>query len=92
LLWGIAVIADSAQFSAAVTELSDPAWVGTALTFQLSAGFLVTVISINVVPWLQVLGGWRWAFSILSLGPAVGILAMARLQREPRPAGRISAS
>lgn len=81
LLWGIAVIADSAQFSTAVTELSPPRIVGSAVTFQLAIGFLITVLSINLIPLVQSMLSWRWAFAILSLGPAVGILAMVRLRQ-----------
>ena len=81
LLWGIAVIADSAQFSTAVTELSPPRIVGSAVTFQLAIGFLITVLSINLIPLVQTMMSWRWAFAILSLGPAVGILAMVRLRQ-----------
>lgn len=83
LVWGVAVVADSAQYSAAITELSDPAHAGTALTFQLAAGFLITAVAIVAVRWLQAAAGWRWAFAALSLGPAVSIAAMALLAREP---------
>src|SRR6185369_6167920 len=36
IVWGATAVADSAQFSAMVTELADPAYVGTALTVQLA--------------------------------------------------------
>src|SRR6185312_10886845 len=39
LIWGAAAIADSAQFSAATTELAEPAYAGSALTLQLALGF-----------------------------------------------------
>jgi len=42
--WGVTVVADSAQFSTAVTELSPPAYVGTALTTQTCAGFALTTL------------------------------------------------
>ena len=79
LIWGFAVVADSAQFSALVTELAPAHAVGTALTLQTSLGFLLTMASIQLVPHLVGAVGWRWAFVALAAGPAVGIGAMRRL-------------
>lgn len=79
LAWGFAVVADSAQFSALVTELAPAHAVGTALTLQTSLGFLLTMASIQAVPLLVVAVGWRWAFVALAVGPALGIAAMRRL-------------
>jgi MFS family permease len=87
LIWGFAVVADSAQFSAAVSELCDRHFVGTALTIQTCAGFLLTTLTIRFVPVLQeTLGtagnsGWTWPLALLAIGPAFGIFHMARLQR-----------
>jgi MFS family permease len=78
-IWGLSVIADSAQFSALVTESVPPHAVGTALTLQTSLGFLLTTISIQLVPLLVDHVGWRWAFPMLALGPVVGIAAIRRL-------------
>ena len=86
LLWGITVVADSAQFSAAASELGDPQYMGTVLTLQTSIGFLITMISIRLVPILQNIGGWKLAFGILALGPLFGILSMSRLYRLPEAA------
>ncbi|MEO8036362.1 MAG: MFS transporter, partial [Acidobacteriota bacterium] len=80
-IWGATVVADSAQFSAAVTELGDPRYVGTALTIQTCIGFLITTISIRLVPVVVDRVGWRYAFATLAIGPILGILAMIRLQR-----------
>lgn len=81
LVWGFAIVADSAQYSALMTEVAPSHAVGTALTLQTSMGFLLTVFTIwlgaRVSAWL----GWGPAFSLLALGPAFGIGAMARLQR-----------
>lgn len=88
LAWGFFVIADSAQFSALVTESVPPHSVGTALTVQTSLGFLLTMVSIQLIPPLVGLVGWRWAFPILALGPAAGIGAIRRLltvKRSDRP-------
>lgn len=83
LLWGFAVVADSAQFSAAVSELSDRAYSGTALTLQTSLGFLLTLFTIRAVPYAVNWVGWEWAFSFLAIGPLIGIWAMWRLRRLP---------
>jgi MFS family permease len=83
LLWGFAVVADSAQFSACVSELCAPEHTGTALTLQTSLGFLLTIVTIRLTPALVGLVGWRWAFAALALGPAAGICAMAALRRSP---------
>lgn len=80
LLWGFAVVADSAQFSAAVSELCDPQFVGTALTIQTCAGFLLTTLTIRAVPEVQAACGWGWAFALLALGPLFGVFHMARLR------------
>jgi MFS family permease len=83
LVWGFAVVADSAQFSAAVSELADPRYVGTALTVQTSLGFLLTTVTLRVIPPLRDLLGWERAFALLALGPVFGIWSMLRLRRLP---------
>ncbi len=83
LVWGFAVVADSAQFSAGTSELCPAERTGTALTLQTSLGFLLTMVSIRLVPSFAARVGWRWAFVFLALGPAAGILAMAKLRRLP---------
>ena len=83
LVWGITIIADSAQFSASVTELSDPGLVGTMLTVQTCAGFLLTLITIHLMPIVVDAAGWQIAFALLALGPAFGVWAMWRLRRHP---------
>ena len=83
LVWGFAVVADSAQFSTAISELADPEHVGTALTVQTSLGFLLTMVTIWMIPPLVDAIGWEWAFATLAIGPAFGILSMARLRALP---------
>jgi MFS family permease len=82
-VWGVTIIADSAQFSTAVTELSPPAYVGTALTTQTCLGFSLTTVSIWLIPLGVAAMGWRWAFAALAVGPMLGVLAMARLRGVP---------
>ena len=79
LIWGVAVIADSAQFSALVTERAPPHAVGTALTLQTSLGFLLTAASIQLVPRIAAATGWRWAMVVLALGPVAGLAIVRRL-------------
>jgi MFS family permease len=82
-VWGASVVADSAQFSTCVTELGDPRYIGTALTVQTCLGFLLTTVSIQLIPPLVASVGWRYAFAALAPGPALGTLAMLRLRRLP---------
>jgi len=83
LVWGVAVVADSPQFSASIAELSDRGLVGTMLTVQTSMGFLLTLVTIHMIPWLVETVGWRYAFAALAPGPLVGVIAMARLRAHP---------
>jgi MFS family permease len=81
IAWGFFVIADSAQFSTLVTEAVPSHAVGTALTVQTSLGFLLTMVSIQLVPPFVSVVGWRWVFPMLAIGPAAGIAAIRRLAR-----------
>jgi MFS family permease len=83
MIWGATVIADSAQFSTAITELAEPEYRGTMLTFQTGLGFLLTAASIWLVPVLQDATGWGVAFAVLAIGPVIGTLAMLRLRVLP---------
>jgi sugar phosphate permease len=83
LVWGFTVVADSAQFSASISELSPPEYVGTALTIQTGLGFLLTLGSIQIVPILVDASGWSVAFVALAVGPALGTVAMLRLRATP---------
>jgi MFS family permease len=79
LAWGFFVIADSAQFSVLITEQVPTHAVGTALTLQVSMGFLLTTITIQVIPPLVSAVGWQWTFPILAVGPLLGIASIRRL-------------
>jgi len=83
LVWGVSVVADSAQFSAAVSELAPRDYVGTALTLQTSLGFLLTCATIYLLPKVAAAIGWRWSMSVLAIGPALGVWAMLALRRRP---------
>lgn len=82
-IWGASVVADSAQFSACITELGDQRYLGTALTIQTSLGFLLTTISIELMAQAETNLGWRYAFMILAPGPLLGVIAMLRLRALP---------
>ena len=83
VIWGVAIVADSAQFSASVAELSERARVGTMLTVQTALGFTLTLVTIHLMPFLVEAIGWRYAFAPLAVGPAIGVWAMARLRGHP---------
>ena len=83
LIWGFAIVADSAQFSTAVSELSVREYMGTALTMQTSLGFLLTLASIRLIPVLVGIIGWQWSFAVLAIGPVFGVWAMRALQQSP---------
>ena len=84
IVWGVSIVADSAQFSASIAELSDRAWVGTMLTLQTALGFTLTLVTIHLMPYLIAALGWRYAFVPLAIGPACGVWAMVRLRAHPR--------
>jgi MFS family permease len=86
IIWGITVVADSAQFSSCVIELSDPRYVGTMLTVQTSLGFLLTLLTIHALPVFADHVGWQWAMAPLAVGPLLGVVAMARLRADPASA------
>jgi MFS family permease len=83
LIWGIAVVADSAQVSASIAELARPGLTGTMLTLQTCLGFALTLVTIHLMPVMIAWAGWGAAFAVLSAGPLLGIIAMLRLGRSP---------
>ena len=81
LIWGVAIIADSAQFSTVISELADQRYVGTTLTIQTAAGFSLTALSIWTTGWIGAHLGWRCATLSMAVGPLLGSIAMFRLKR-----------
>jgi len=81
LVWGIAVIADSAQFSAIISEVGEKRYIGTALTTQTALGFLLTAFVIRLMAAIADRAGWHWALASMALGPLLGIWAMVGLTR-----------
>jgi hypothetical protein len=85
VIWGFSIVADSAQFSAWVAEHSARTHVGTALTLHTCAGFLLTMVSMRLVPIVAASYGWQWAFLLLAPGPFLGAMAMKRLRSLEAP-------
>jgi MFS family permease len=85
MIWGIAIIADSAQFSAIISEVSDKSYVGTALTLQTALGFLLTAFSIRFMAAIAGRLGWQWALASMAVGPLLGIWAMSGLLPRRQP-------
>ena len=83
IIWGTTIVPDSPQYSVMITELTDPDYVGTALTVQTSIGFGVALISIQLLPIFVNLVSWVFAFSFLSVGPLIGIISLILLRKEP---------
>lgn len=83
IVWGVTVIADSAQFSASTVELCEPSLRGAMLTAQTCIGFLLTLVSIHLMPYAVDWLGWRYAFAILAIGPFLGVWAMLTLRARP---------
>ena len=81
--WGFSVVADSAQFSAIVSETADEEYVGTALTVQTCLGFLLTMVAIRLTSAAADWAGWQWAFLLILPGPILGVQAMMALMRTP---------
>jgi hypothetical protein len=86
-VWGVAVIADSGVFSTMLSEVADRRYVGTALTTQTAIGFLLTIVTIQLIPLTAAVTGWRYAFLALAAGPMTALPALAALNRQIRPNG-----
>ncbi len=85
-IWGVSIVADSAQFSSSITELAPPDRIGTMLTVQTSAGFLLTLATVHLMPHAVEWWGWEKAFMVLAIGPFLGVIAMGRLRLRPQAA------
>jgi MFS family permease len=79
MVWGVAVVADSAQLSALVAQYSPRDHVGTALTVQTCTGFLLTMASIRLLPLAAQAIGWQWVFLTLAPGPLLGAYTLRDL-------------
>ena len=82
IIWGLTIVPDSPQYSAMISELSDPAYIGTALAIQTSIGFALTNVSIWLLPVFVDLIGWQFGFVFLVIGPLFGIYSLIQLRKE----------
>ena len=82
VIWGITVVPDSPQYSVMITELSDQDYIGTSLTVQTSVGFGITLISIQLLPNFVNLVSWVFGFTLLAVGPLIGIISLILLRKE----------
>ena len=83
VIWGLTVVPDSPQYSAMISELSNPAFIGTSLAIQTSIGFAITNITIWLLPIIVELIGWTFGFTFLVIGPIFGIMSLIKLRKEP---------
>ena len=84
VVWGLTIVSDSAQFTAAVSELADQRYVGSTLAFQIGVGYSISIVSVWLVPIIvDLMGSWRWSFLIIVPGPVIGICSMLALRRLP---------
>ena len=81
LVWGIAVIPDSAQFSALVADAAPPHLSGSLMTFQTALGFALTIATVQVTPLAATAIGWPVVLALMAAGPAIGVVAMLPLRR-----------
>ena len=89
LIWGVFVVSDSPQFSALAVRYCPPQYTGTALTVQNGLGFAITVISIQLTPWMADILGWRWALTFLGLGPLIGLYFVRQLPQNDDRTGQV---
>lgn len=72
-LWGMAVTADSPQFSNLVAGAIPHELKGTGLTLVNCVGFAISIVSIQLLSYLTVYFGTNYLFLILTIGPIVGL-------------------
>jgi MFS family permease len=90
LIWGMAVVPDSPQFSAIVADLAPPELTGTLLTFQTALGFALTIVTVELVPDAAGAFGWPIVLAAMAIGPAIGIVAMLPLRLKAKQAASSS--
>ncbi len=81
VIWGIAIIPDSPQFSALVADASPPQIAGSLMTFQTAIGFGLTIFTVQAVPYAVEYTSWPIVISVMALGPVFGIWSMLRLEK-----------
>lgn len=76
LVWGAAIVPDSAQFSALIADHAPPHLTGSLMAMQTALGFALTILTVQLTPVLAAAIGWPWTLAAMALGPAFGIRAL----------------
>jgi len=76
LFWGTFVIMDSPLFSTLVAHNANPEVKGTALTIVNCIGFAITIVSIQILTYLQDLFEPTYIYLVLAIGPIIGLIAL----------------
>jgi MFS family permease len=79
LFWGMTAAGDSPQFSALVAKYSPEQFRGSAITLVVCIGFTITIVSIQLLNYLQNAIHYRYLFMILIPGPLCGVMAFNKL-------------
>jgi MFS family permease len=87
VVWGVAVVGDSPQFSALNARNAPPELVGSALTIANCIGFSITIFSIQLLDHLAERVGGAYLYVPLAIGPALGLVALMPLMRSSRECG-----
>jgi hypothetical protein len=90
LLWGMAVAADSPQFSSLVAQTAPPHVKGSALTLSTCIGFSLTIASIQMLGAVPLSS--QYLFLLLVPGPICGVWYMRNLVRKTKSSGMLSAA
>ncbi len=78
MIWGVAVVADSPQFSTLNALFAPSDYVGSALTSVNCIGFLITIVTIELLDvWIKSLG-IKTAFLPLVFGPVFGWMSLKK--------------
>jgi len=86
LLWGMAVVGDSPQFSTIVARTAPQELVGSALTLVNCIGFSITVVSLSLMQWISAMVPPQYMLILLAAGPAMGLVCMKSLVGKNRVA------
>ncbi len=76
--WGLVVIADSPLFSTLVAQNAPEESRGTSLTIVNCIGFSITIVSIQVLNLVSMHVSLQYAYTILAVGPILGLVALLR--------------
>lgn len=90
VFWGMVVIADSPLFSTLVAQNARQEIKGTAITIVICMGFTITIISIQLLTFLQETVNPLYLFLILALGPLCGLTALISSYKSVKPEAAIS--